>query len=64
MFNNFLKNILKEKADFARRVINNIVDAKKLDCIVTPRPVIVYNIKKTSLRSNEKIRFCVASKIK
>jgi hypothetical protein len=41
----------------------NFVDAKKLHCIVTSRQVIVYDIK-TSLKSNEPIKFCVTSKIK
>jgi hypothetical protein len=42
----------------------NIVDTKKLDYIVTSQQVIVYDINKTSLKSNEPIKFCVTSKIK
>ena len=41
----------------------NIVDTKKLHSIVTSRQVIVYDIK-TSLKSNEPIKFFVTSKIR
>jgi hypothetical protein len=40
----------------------NIVDDKKLDCIVTSRQVIVYNIK--NFAKVKPIKFCVTNKIK
>jgi hypothetical protein len=41
----------------------NIVDAKKLDCIVTSLQVIVYNIKKTSVSQINQSNFVLQAKL-
>jgi hypothetical protein len=57
-----LKNILKEKADFAWRELISLTP--KNSTALWRHGKFLHTIYKTSLKSNEPIKFCVTSKIK